>query len=224
MRLPLTLIDRGTAFRAALDPADVSQLVVAQTLFHGSWLLPLILYAALEPRPRLLPMSISWTIRRGIPRLVHHCCYVAGWLLLLATCRRAVGNDGLVTYFALQMFATGVFASIVCPLGSGRRVQDAVHWLAAFIYIADHVFLFAFLGVQGHFVTAFWTCLCLMAVSAPGTSSDAARAAAGDGIRVENTLAEWTFMLSEYGLFVTSTCGMLSGIAEGSTVGLGWWS
>ena len=67
-------------------------------------------------------MSISWTIRQGTPRLLNNALWAAGWSILLSTSIRSTGGFGLVPRFIAQMFATGA-TTIVCPLGSGRRVQ-----------------------------------------------------------------------------------------------------
>ena len=51
--------------------------------------MPLALYLEFEPRPRKWPITISWTIRRGVPKLAHHTCWVLGWLLFVFAASRA---------------------------------------------------------------------------------------------------------------------------------------
>ena len=34
------------------------------------------------------------------------------------------------------MVVTGACATILCPLGSGRKLQDTMHWCAALAYMA----------------------------------------------------------------------------------------
>ena len=202
----------GAAFKAALSPADLDQLLLARGCFHAAWLAPLALYTVLEPRPRLFPMSVSWTVRRGLPRVVHQACWVAGWALFVGTAVRSTGRS-FVSGFAAQMFATGAVATIACPLGSGRRLQDAVHWFAALLYITDHTVLFGLLSMPRRFVAGFWACFGLMAASQPATTPDAARQEARRrGTAAESRVAEACFMLGEYGLFVTFICGMLAGL------------
>ena len=219
---------QGAAFRAALGPTEIAQVALARNLFHASWAVPLVLYI-FSKRPRLFPMSISWTIRQGTPRLLNNALWAAGWSIFLSTSIRSTGGFGLVPRFIAQMFATGAIATIVCPLGSGRRVQDAVHWLAALVYMVDHVVMFGVLDMQHGFRRAFCACFALMAVcqlaSKPDSERLLARNAKGGGDRDqdsargasgpasgENAAAEWGFMLGEYGLFVSFLCGMLSGL------------
>jgi hypothetical protein len=207
-------------FRAVLSPAEIAQMAIARNLFHASWAVPLILYALTEKRPRLFPMSISWTIRRGVPRLLNNALWTAGWTILLATVIQATGGFGAIPRFVAQMFATGALATILCPLGSGKRLQDAVHWVAALVYMVDHVVMFGVLGMKRGFLAAFLACFALMAACQPATKPDAervlARQSGEDGsnhrARGENEAAEWGFMVGEYGLFVSFLCGMLSGV------------
>lgn len=214
---------QGAAFRAALVPADIARLALARNLFHASWAIPLVLHAFSE-RPRLFPMSISWTIRRGTARLLNNVSWVAGWSILLWTSIQSTGGFGPIPQFVSQMFATGALATILCPLGSGRRLQDAVHWLAALVYMVDHLVMFGILGVQRSFLHAFCACFALMAVCQGATKPDAERVRArmhsrtsddGDGrgrVAGESAAAEWGFMMGEYGLFVSFLGGMLSGL------------
>ena len=206
------LVASGAAFRAALTPSDVSSIGLASSIFQGAWLLPLLLYAALEPSPRRFPMSISWTIRKGTPRLLHHSCWLGGWALFLATLVRS--GDWIVAGFSMQMFATGAIAVILCPLGTGR---DRVHWLAALAYIADHAVMFSILGTASVYVALFWSCFGLMAVCAAGEKAALAASATDGGGAAGSksallTTSEWGFMLGEYGLFVFFLVGMTSGL------------
>jgi len=208
---------QGALLRSALRPADIAQIALARNLFQASWLVPLILYAINEKPPRLFPMSISWTIRRGVPRLLNNCLWTAGWSILLSAFISASGGFGLIPRFVAQMFATGALSTIICPLGSGRKLQDLIHWFAALIYMVDHVVMFGVLGTTSGYVRAFWACFALMAVCQPSTTPDTQRleartSGAGDAVAVENGVAEWGFMIGEYGLFVAFLCGMLSGV------------
>jgi hypothetical protein len=210
---------QGAAFRSVLSASEISQMALARNLFHASWAVPLILYALTERRPRLFPMSISWTIRRGVPRLINAALWIAGWTILLSTVIQSTGGFFAVSQFVAQMFATGALATLFCPLGSGRKLQDAVHWVAALVYMVDHVVMFGVLGMKRGFLAAFLACFALMAVCQPTTKPDAervlARQSGGGGsgrAPGENEAAEWGFMLGEYGLFASFLCGMLSGV------------
>ena len=202
-RLPLSLppvAAHATALRAALTPADLAQIGLARNLFQASWAVPLACYFLVEPRPLRFPMSISWTIRRGLPRWVHHASWLAGWSIFAAALVRA--GNAFVTTFSLQMFATGALTVILCPL-SGRKLQDAIHWLSALIYMADHVVMFGLLGTRPAFVATFWACFAVMSVC-----TVVERRGEGGALRA----AEWGFMLGEYGLFIAFLSGMLSGL------------
>ena len=202
-----TFASHAVALRAALTPADLASMGFARDLFQASWAVPLAIYAALEPRPRRFPMSISWTIRKGVPKLVHHILWLSGWALLAATLMRT--GDVFVARFALQMFATGALTVIICPL-SGRRVQDAIHWVSALVYMCDHVVMFGVLGTKPAFVSGFWACFAAMSVC---TVAERRALAAGAPAQAQLRAAEWGFMLGEYGLFIVFLCGMLSGLA-----------
>ena len=168
----------ANAFRAALQPADVAQIALARNMFHASWLLPLIVYVLCEPRKtRLFPMSISWTIRAGLPRKLNNVLWVTGWSVFLSVVLRVSGGFGrsTISTFVAQMMATGACATILCPLGSGRRLQDAVHWLAALAYMIDHIFLFGVLRTPARYIYGFWTCFALMVAAQPSTVPDARR-------------------------------------------------
>jgi hypothetical protein len=147
----------AVAFRDLLTPEDVVQITRARNIFHGSWLLPLILYTLFEPpKTRLFPMSISWTIRRGRPRLINNALWATGWALFLSVVVRVTGGvRNSIALFVIQMIATGACATILCPLGSGSIWKDAIHWLAALAYMVDHVFLFEHLVRRCECLPAF---------------------------------------------------------------------
>ena len=74
MRVPLVaqVAESGARFRALLGPGEVANLRRAQALFHASLFLPALVYFVLklgDAVPRF-PATISWTVRRGLPRLV----------------------------------------------------------------------------------------------------------------------------------------------------------
>ena len=78
--------------------------------------IPLILYhmRLSEPNP-LFPATISHSIRKGIPKLVHHIIWLLGWACML---RVIAGNgDILHTIFAIKMVVTGVIAVMIYPVG-----------------------------------------------------------------------------------------------------------
>ena len=121
----------------------------------------------------------------------------------------------------VQMFAFGAVAVIICPLSGTRRVQDAIHWFAALIYIAHHALLFSLLGTRPVYVRGFWTCFALMSGATtierramredPHGAESVASSTATASMRLA-LAARSGFMLGEYGLFVAFLCGMTSGL------------
>ena len=148
------LAAKTAAFRTALAPADISRIKLARDVFQCSWLLPLGLYFLLEPPPRRWPITISWTIRKGLPKLAHHTCWLAGWLLFVTAARHA--GDALISAFMLSMFLTGALAIILCPIGQSP-LQDKIHWVASLLYMADHAIVFGILGTPTIYVAGFWS-------------------------------------------------------------------
>jgi len=148
------LAAQTAAFRSALAPADVATIELARNVFQASWIVPLGLYFALEPQPRRWPITISWTIRRGVPKLAHHACWISGWLLFVAAAWHA--GDLLISAFIVSMFLTGALAIILCPIGQSP-LQDKVHWVASLIYMCDHAVVFSILGTPTAYVAGFWS-------------------------------------------------------------------
>ena len=89
--MPAELAAQRDSFRVGLTAADLLQVTIARRLLQLASVLPLGLYALFEPRPRLFPMSISWTIRRGLPRLVSGACLLGGWVTFLQVVLRVQG-------------------------------------------------------------------------------------------------------------------------------------
>ena len=114
----------ASAFRAALLPSDIATIALSRNLFHLSWLLPLGLYALFEPPgpTRLFPMSISWTIRKGLPRRLHNALWVAGWGLFLSVVLRATGGLG----FGLLLGGSSGSLSLVAIFILLHRVVDTL--------------------------------------------------------------------------------------------------
>ena len=218
-----TLTAHTAAFRAALAPVDIAQVALARDVFQASWILPLGLYFLFEPAPRKWPITISWTIRKGVPKLVHHACWLSGWLLFVAAGARV--GDTLVTAFLVSMFVTGALSVILCPIGVSP-LKDKIHWVASLLYMVDHAIVFSILGTKASFVRGFWSCFALMVGSYAVEKKQQVR----DSVDLENsgkatlpaawettgaveTAAAYGFMLGEYGLFVFFLCGMASGLA-----------
>lgn len=213
----LPTVHQGAAFRSALALQDVQRLRTARTVGHGSWLLPIIAYAATEPRPRLFPCSLSWVTRRGLPKRVHTGCYVLGWGLVVAAAARATSLFAPATAFIAQVAACGALSTVLCPLGGGR-LQTGVHYGAAVVYVLGHLPLMRILDMRPLYRRAFFGCLALVGVCQPFTDNDVVRgerAARGEERALRRcSAAEYGFMLGEYGLFVAFCSGMLSGLPK----------
>ena len=183
-------------------------------------MLALGLYFAFEPAPRKWPITISWTIRKGVPKLVHHFCWLSGWLLFVIAAAR--GGDLYISAFLAKMFLTGALSVILCPIGVSP-LKDKIHWFASLFYMADHAVAFGILGTPPLYVTGFWSSFALMVGSyavekrlqagpTPEEARPASLPAAWEGGGALETAAAYGFMLGEYGLFVFFLCGMARGL------------
>ena len=96
---------------------------------------PIVLYyLKTSENPTKFPATISFTIRKGIPRFVSNGFWLLGYGLFL---RIIWKNGGLLSkIFAGIMFSTGFLANIIFPLGRGK---DKLHFLFSLIYMLAHV-------------------------------------------------------------------------------------
>merc|ERR1712048_538537 len=62
------------------------------------------------------------------------------------------------------MVATGIVATILCPLGSGKT-QNKIHLVAAFFYMIDHHVMFYFLNTPMGYRIGFYACLILFGIA-----------------------------------------------------------
>ena len=75
----------AASFHGSLGARDVALLRLAQRLFLGNNALSLVLYYGLEASPdgragtTKFPATISWTIRRGLPKWTNLALWSAGW-------------------------------------------------------------------------------------------------------------------------------------------------
>mmetsp|Transcript_125404 Transcript_125404/g.287255 ORF Transcript_125404/g.287255 Transcript_125404/m.287255 type:complete len:192 (+) Transcript_125404:19-594(+) len=114
------------AFRAQLTRADVRSVVLARNLFHASTFVPLALYhLKLSDDCPKFPATISYSIRKGVPRVAHHVLWLMGWAVMIKLFRKR--GDRWARYFAAQMISTGILAVIVCPLGQSA-FRNKVHF------------------------------------------------------------------------------------------------
>lgn len=158
------LQQHGASFRDLLQPHDVATLRSAQQLFHASIWVPAILYyvCRLSDDPPRFPCTISWSIRRAAPRHTQHALWLAGWWQV---CRVVLAQGDVVgTAFASSMVLTGVVAVMLCPVGISPFF-DAVHYVAAGIYMVDHFVLLSFFGVTAVYCYGFGLSIALFLLS-----------------------------------------------------------
>ena len=114
-----------------------------QLCFYATFVVPTLIYYCApawlrpDPSPRF-PATISYTIRRGLPKWVHHTIWLGGWHCVLGA--HAGPARPLGRAFLCQMVATGVVATVLAPCGHTVPL-DALHYLGAFFYMVDHIAL-----------------------------------------------------------------------------------
>uniref|UniRef100_A0A6S8AS38 Uncharacterized protein n=1 Tax=Aplanochytrium stocchinoi TaxID=215587 RepID=A0A6S8AS38_9STRA len=153
----------GYKFRSRLSPSDVAQIRKARDYFHLTSLIPLILYYLKTSEERTkFPATISFTIRKGIPRAAHHVLWLLGWYSMYDVFHRA--GSRFSRLFAIQMWVTGVICTFICQLGQGK-LSDAIHFVTATMYMIDHVVLFSYLKTRRIFRSAFYVSFLAMAAA-----------------------------------------------------------
>lgn len=159
-RVPLIawdyLLSRGLECRATFDSADGRHFMIAKCLWHATVFLPFILYLigwANDANPRF-PVTISWTVRTGVGRIVFHMCWVIGWLNFLQPLLRHRSACGANLFASLQMWGTGVVAISLSPVGISDAI-DLRHYVTSGKYMVDHAIMMALFGVDGAFAKGF---------------------------------------------------------------------
>ena len=113
-------------------------LRTAQGFFLATLILPAAVFYGIDPSSdRKFPATISWQIRRGTPKILHHITWLAGWGWVLDTLRR-IGEARVWLIFAVIMVSVGVVAVVLAPVDGSKR-QDAVHYAASAAYIVLHI-------------------------------------------------------------------------------------
>ena len=224
----------GRHFRQSLTARDVQTVLFARNSFQLSTVLPLLLYhlKLSEPNPKF-PCTISHSIRQGVPKVAANAFWLVGWAAMLSVFVRRGGPLG--RWFAIQMFATGVITTMVCPVGVSEN-SDTIHFVTAGLYMIDHHILFDFLntrfpyrfGFYASFLIFAWSIMrhkklhktvgILPAESPHWTSHEEyckqlEQAGLTAGQRRELAMLDYAIMAFEYGLFVSFVSGMGSGLA-----------
>lgn len=218
--------DSGSSFLASLTKADIRRLRAAQLLLVSALALPLALYHARtsEARP-LFPNTISWSIRKGMPRHASHALWTAAWLMMLSVFQRR--GDFNTRMFALQMFAKGIITVLLCPAGSDG-VRWKIHKYGATSYLLDHQTFAWLLDMRPVYMLGFWACFFCSEVGAAisrhlmGSVQPETRKqdippllrSEASTQRIQNGLwySELMQMLTENGMFMLFVSGMLSGV------------
>jgi hypothetical protein len=113
-------------------------LQIAQIFFLSTFVLPTLVYYSVDPSSdRRFPATISWTIRRGAAKVIHHLLWLAGWACVIYALRRGGETQGWVI-FAVFMVAVGIVAVVLSPIGCSERM-DAIHYAASAAYTLLHI-------------------------------------------------------------------------------------
>ena len=211
--------------------------MTAKRLFVLSSVLPPIFYYGMRQKGEVkkIPATISFTIRRGLPRFVHHTLWIAGWYKMSKVMRGA-GNR-LTKLFALQMFATGIVSVVLCPLGKSEK-KNRIHAITAALYMIDHFVLFDLFKTPHKFRYAFvasflFFCYFLRRVKEFNKKHQLAEEGDNDVTRRRNQIralnkkyqnslfiSELFVMLFENTMFLSFTGGMTKGLDFRSGL---WW-
>ena len=221
----------GTALRAVLTSDDVQMIKLARFLFHSCSILPPLLYymGAGDDNPPKFPATISFTIRKGVPKQAQLLLWVAGW----ACMSNAVRRSQVVQKFCAKMFLTGVWTTVLFRLGRDAA-SDAAHFVGAGVYMLDHIVMMKVLKTKPTFRKAFYASLLVLLTSIGGThaaervaglpmescnrtnTADRARRIAALPTKLRRRLffCELLVMLSENLLFASFIQGMPSGLED----------
>lgn len=220
--------DESAALLSRLTARDEELLRSARRLYHACSVVPCLLYyLRTSESPTKFPATISFTIRKGVPRWTHHALWLAGWACMGRVFQSA--GSAATRRFAAAMFATGIWTTFIFRLGGGL-LSDAAHLLGAAAYMVDHEVLLrlwavappyraAFRASLGVLLAAFWRGHLLErrhGISAESFASPAVRrrqiAAAPRTAQRSLFRADLAIMLSENLLFSAFVQGMLSGV------------
>ena len=83
-QLERNIDDESAALLSRLTARDEELLRSARRLYHACSVVPCLLYyLRTSESPTKFPATISFTIRKGVPRWTHHALWLAGWVLRL---------------------------------------------------------------------------------------------------------------------------------------------
>ena len=107
---------------------------------------------ASDAKPKF-PATISWTIRKGVPRACHHCFWIAGWLLLLTPLQKRASN--LHKAFSVTFFLWGMSACMIYELGRSKNANHK-HVVSAGVFMALHHLHMVLFGARITYLKRFW--------------------------------------------------------------------
>ena len=135
-------------------------LLTGARLFHACQYGSLLLYHLVDP-DAVFPATISFSIRRGAPRYLHHALWLGGWCATTLAVRRAGSATDVA--FCCQMVVTGMVVVIFAPVGRGVKT-DMVHTASAALYIFDHHYLLRLLSVPLEYCVGYYASFALFAL------------------------------------------------------------
>lgn len=111
-----------------------ADLRVAQRFFLAASAVPPLAYYL--GRERTFPATISWTIRSGWSKWMHHVLWLSGWYCTARAVSEVEGRAGLG--LCVVMVCVGVVAVMLAPIGFSKRL-DCIHYAASLAYILLHI-------------------------------------------------------------------------------------
>jgi len=147
----------GLDFARQFSAEDVQEIKLSRNLFLSCSFIPALLYygkLGSDDAPKF-PATISHTIREDLPKYAHHFLWSLGWLVMYSSLRLKTKSNSLLSFFFLQMFATGVITTFVCTIGKGK-LFDQIHTAGALLYMLDHHLLFYLLRTKWLYRLGFY--------------------------------------------------------------------
>ena len=207
-------------FQSNLCQPDTKMLLIlGSRLFHACQYATFFLYHLVDAAP-VWPATISFTIRRGAPRFLHHALWLAGWFVTAT----AIARSGTSVAFCAQMVATGVVSVIIFPVGRGVK-SDQVHVAGATLYILDHHFLLRLMSVPLLYCIGYYVSFAALAIGVVESKRLERAAGLPDGfdegprlwaaldrvgLRRRHWWARFLVMVSEYAAFTFFVAGFVA--------------
>jgi len=168
------IANEGRSFRSELrrQPRAVENFKLARFIFHASSVVtPLLYYAkagTVVDTPPKFPATISYTIRKGLPKQVHFLMCIAGWAAMFPVLRRC--STPWVQCFFAQMLLLGLWATQIFPLNNNNGlvpefVNDVCHFFGAVAYLVYQVVAMRLINIQPLYRRLFFSSFGLLTYS-----------------------------------------------------------